>query len=165
MKRRYFLSSALKTGLVTGGFVLAGTSIAGKSLAETVTDAAMTPEITVFRSPTCGCCGRWSDHLEAAGFRVVDRTTGDMHSVKQQYGIPPRLETCHTASVQRYIIEGHVPAEDIKRLLAERPKVAGLVAPGMPIGSPGMEDGDEVEPFTVFTFKHNGSVAVFARHL
>ncbi|MEL6223006.1 MAG: DUF411 domain-containing protein [Cyanobacteria bacterium J06627_8] len=162
MKRRHFLTNILKAGLVTGGFAITGCSVSGASKASA--SVAENPEIMVYRSPTCECCGRWEAHLEAAGFQVVDYTTGDMYSVKRQYGIPLRLDTCHTASVQKYIIEGHVPADDIKRLLAERPKVAGLVAPGMPIGSPGMEKGDEREPFTVFTFTHAGKMEVFSKH-
>ncbi len=162
MKRRYFLTNVLKAGVVTGGFAL--TECFSVGAAQASARGVANPEIMVYRDLTCGCCGRWEEHLKAAGFQVVDYTTSDMHLIKQQYGIPPRLETCHTASVQRYIIEGHVPADDIKRLLAERPKVAGLVAPGMPIGSPGMEDGDTAESYTVFTFNHDGAMAVFAKH-
>lgn len=126
--------------------------------------AALTNEITVFRSPNCGCCGLWIDHLEAAGFQVKDNVTENLESVKQQYDIPENLATCHTAIVAGYVIEGHVPVEDIQRLLAQKPAVAGLAVPGMPIGSPGMESGGYVEPYTVFSFTEDGSTATFAEH-
>ncbi|MBE9167711.1 DUF411 domain-containing protein [Pleurocapsales cyanobacterium LEGE 06147] len=121
-------------------------------------------EITVFRSPNCGCCGLWIDHLEAAGFQVKDNVTENLESVKQQYDIPENLATCHTAVVAGYVIEGHVPVEDIQRLLAEKPAVAGLAVPGMPIGSPGMESGGYVETYTVFSFTEDGNTATFAEH-
>jgi len=126
--------------------------------------AALTNEITVFRSPNCGCCGLWIEHLEAAGFQVKDNVTENLESVKQQYDIPENLATCHTAIVAGYVIEGHVPVEDIQRLLAQKPAVAGLAVPGMPIGSPGMESGGYVEPYTVFSFTEDGSTATFAEH-
>ena len=126
--------------------------------------AALTNEITVFRSPNCGCCGLWMEHLEAAGFQVKDNVTENLESVKQQYDIPENLATCHTAIVAGYVIEGHVPVEDIQRLLAQKPAVAGLAVPGMPIGSPGMESGGYVEPYTVFSFTEDGSTATFAEH-
>ncbi|MEO0333770.1 MAG: DUF411 domain-containing protein, partial [Bacteroidota bacterium] len=83
--------------------------------------AALTSEITVFRSPTCGCCGKWIEHAEAAGFQVKDEVTEDMSAIKQQYGVPQTLTSCHTTVVGNYIIEGHVPAEDVQRLLTEKP--------------------------------------------
>lgn len=126
--------------------------------------AVFANEITVFRSPNCGCCGLWMEHLEAAGFQVNDNVTENLEAVKQQYDIPENLATCHTASVAGYVIEGHVPAEDIQRLLAEKPAVAGLAVPGMPIGSPGMESGGYVEPYTVFSFTEDDNMATFAEH-
>lgn len=126
--------------------------------------AVFANEITVFRSPNCGCCGLWMEHLEAAGFQVNDNVTENLEVVKQQYDIPENLATCHTASVAGYVIEGHVPAEDIQRLLAEKPAVAGLAVPGMPIGSPGMESGGYVEPYTVFSFTEDNNTATFVEH-
>ncbi len=125
---------------------------------------ALSSEMTVFRSPTCGCCGQWIEHVEAAGFQVNDEVTEDMAAVKQQYGVPQNLTSCHTTVVGDYVIEGHVPAEDIQRLLVEKPDVAGIAVPGMPIGSPGMESGDYVEPYDVFSFTDSGETAVFAEH-
>lgn len=127
-------------------------------------EAMLVSEITVFRSPTCGCCGQWIEHAEAAGFTVKDEVTEDMGAIKQQYGVPENLTSCHTTVVGDYVIEGHIPAEDVQRLLSEKPDVAGIAVPGMPIGSPGMESGDYVEPYTVFAFTESGETAPFAEH-
>ncbi|MDA0265530.1 MAG: DUF411 domain-containing protein [Cyanobacteria bacterium] len=127
-------------------------------------DIAFANEITVFRSPTCGCCGLWIEHMEAAGFRVKDEVTEDMEAIKQQYGVPAHLAACHTTVVAGYVIEGHIPAADIQRLLTEQPDVIGIAVPGMPIGSPGMESGDYVEPYTVFSFDEAGNTDAFAEH-
>lgn len=104
------------------------------------------------------------EHLEAAGFVVQDTVTEDLAAVKQQHMIPDDLATCHTALVGNYLIEGHVPAADIQRILAEQPDIAGLAVPGMPIGSPGMESGDYVEAYTVFAFAEDGSTTAFAQY-
>ena len=125
---------------------------------------AMNHEITVFRSPTCGCCGKWVEHMEAAGFKVDDKITEDVTAVKEHYGLPEDLASCHTAIANGYVIEGHVPAEDVQQLLRDKPNIAGITAPGMPIGSPGMEMGDDVEPYTVFSFTNDGSIETFAEH-
>lgn len=126
--------------------------------------AVLANELTVFRSPTCGCCGQWIEHAEAAGFEVKDEVTEDMAAIKKQYGVPENLTSCHTTVVGDYVVEGHVPAEDVQRLLVENPDVAGLAVPGMPIGSPGMESGDYVEPYTVFSFTEAGETTPFADH-
>lgn len=97
------------------------------------------PEVVVWKDPNCGCCGAWVDHMRAAGFPVTVNETADMSPVKERLGVPRLLGSCHTASVDGYVIEGHVPADAVKRLLAERPDAQGLSVPGMPIGSPGME--------------------------
>ncbi len=124
---------------------------------------AESPEITVYKSPTCGCCNGWIDHLKAAGFEVEAHDTRDMTSVKRERGLPKALGSCHTAEVDGYVVEGHVPAEDIVRLLETKPDIAGLAVPGMPIGSPGME-GPNPERYHVLEFKKDGSTAVFATH-
>lgn len=121
-------------------------------------------ELTVFRSPTCGCCGAWIEHMEAAGFRINDQITADMDVIKAQYGVTDALASCHTTVAAGYVIEGHIPATDVARLLTERPDVAGIAVPGMPIGSPGMESGDYVEPYTVFSFTDEGMTETFADH-
>ena len=119
--------------------------------------ASKASEITVYRDPSCSCCEGWMKHLTAQGFQPRNVLTSEIYTLKQQYGVPDDLASCHTAVINGYIIEGHVPAADIKRLLAEKPDVAGLTVPGMPIGTPGMESGDVREPFTVFSFDKQGS--------
>lgn len=118
--------------------------------------AANPLEITVYRDPSCHCCERWLDHLTTQGFHPKSIVTPDVAALKQQYGVPNDLTSCHTALIQGYVIEGHVPAADIKRLLAEQSPLAGLTVPGMPIGTPGMESGTEHEPFTVVAFDRHG---------
>ncbi len=120
-------------------------------------------EVTVYKSPWCGCCGQWVEHLRNNGFDVTVRTVEDLDPVKARYGIGPALESCHTAVVGDYVVEGHVPAADIRRLLAERPAARGLAAPGMPGGAPGMESAERA-PYTVFLFDRDGRTTVYARH-
>ena len=117
-------------------------------------------EITVYKSATCGCCNKWIDHLEANGFKVTAHNRNDMPNVKRQLGIAESYQSCHTAVVNGYVIEGHVPAADIERLLRERPKVHGLAVPGMPSGSPGMENG-QFDAYDVVTFTRQGETKVF----
>jgi hypothetical protein len=106
--------------------------------------------ITVYRSPTCGCCGQWIEHLKAHAFVVSDIVTNDMDQVKERFGVSPELASCHTARIDGYFIEGHVPAKDIIRLLTEKPDVKGLTVPGMPRGTPGMEMGAVRDDFNVY---------------
>lgn len=120
-------------------------------------------EITVYKSPTCGCCSKWIDHLEDNGFSVIKKDLRDTRPIKAAHGVNPRLASCHTAVVDGYVIEGHVPAADIRRLLAERPAVKGLTVPGMPMGSPGME-GPRKDPYNVLTFDGQGKTTVFSQH-
>lgn len=120
--------------------------------------------LTVYRSPTCSCCGHWVDHMQAAGFDVRDVATDDMDGIKAQYGVPEALASCHTALASGYVIEGHVPATDVQRLLSDRPAILGIAAPGMPVGSPGMETGDRADPYTVVAFTQAGETATFAEH-
>ena len=125
--------------------------------------AADPPTVQVFKSPTCGCCAAWVRHLKDAGFAVKVTDYADMAPVKQQYRIPPQYSSCHTAVVDGYVIEGHVPAADIVKLLKGRPQVRGLVVPGMPIGSPGME-GPDPERYDVLALGATGATTVFATH-
>jgi hypothetical protein len=119
--------------------------------------------VTVYHSPTCGCCKLWIDHMKAAGFQVRAVDMEDITEVKQASGVPMRLRTCHTALVDGYVIEGHVPADLVKKLLAEKPKVTGIAVPGMPLGSPGMEQGDQKDPYEVFLFDKTGKTTVYAK--
>jgi hypothetical protein len=121
------------------------------------------PVIAVYKTPTCGCCGKWVDHLRAAGFtaRVTDlRSTAEY---RRKQGVPDQLASCHTAVIGDYVVEGHVPAADIRRLLKEEPKARGLAVPGMPMGSPGME-GPRREAYSVLLFHSDGRTSVFRKY-
>ncbi len=120
-------------------------------------------DVIVYKSPTCGCCKLWIDHLKANGFTVKAHDTENVIAHKQRLGLLPELAACHTAVVNGYVIEGHVPAADIKRLLKEKPKITGLAVPGMPMGSPGME-GPVKESYEVKAFDKNGRVTTYSRH-
>lgn len=132
--------------------------------------SALAPEpaagvLQVYKSPTCGCCGEWIEHLEAEGFQVevVDRP--DMMAVKAELGLPGEMASCHTGIIDGYLVEGHVPADDIQRLLAERPDVKGIAVPGMPVGSPGMEiEGQPADPYDVLVFDDRGRTEVYASY-
>jgi hypothetical protein len=142
---------------------LVGLAAAGAVTAvATSGSGAQGPLITVYKSPTCGCCTAWVTHIKRAGFRVELHDTVDVQPVKDRWGVPPDLVSCHTARVDGYVIEGHVPADLVQRLLRERPAVVGIATPGMPMGSPGMEGG-EPEPYDVVTFDKEGRTALFAR--
>ncbi len=122
-------------------------------------------EMRAYMSPTCGCCSLWVEHLEENGFEVDRVYRDDMFEVKRSFGIPDRLASCHTAIVNGYLVEGHVPADDIRRLLADAPgDVRGLAVPGMPIGSPGMEVDDRLDPYDVLAIGADGSVSVYASY-
>lgn len=121
------------------------------------------PSITVYKSPTCGCCGNWVAHLEENGFKVKTVDTNEGRLIKTRYGVPGDLTSCHTGLVDGYVVEGHVPADDIKQMLADRPEISGISVPGMPMGSPGME-GNRVDPYDVIAFHKDGSRSVFASH-
>lgn len=125
--------------------------------------AADPPVIEVWKTPTCGCCKVWVRHVEAAGYKVKVNELPDVTPVKQRLKVPPELSSCHTAVVEGYIVEGHVPADDITRLLKQRPKVQGIYVPGMPIGSPGME-GPGGQKYDVLAVDDAGKVSVFATH-
>ncbi len=132
-----------------------------------VTTVAAAPgartELVVYKSPTCGCCNKWVDYLRKQGFTVVAHDTSGMTAVKAELGVPDALSSCHTAIVGGYVIEGHVPAADIERLLKEHPKVVGLAVAGMVTGSPGMEGGTP-EHYKVMAFDAKGKTTVFATY-
>jgi hypothetical protein len=121
--------------------------------------------MVVYKSSTCGCCKLWVQHVAQAGIGVQTHDTTAMDSIKERVGVPSDRQSCHTAQIGGYFIEGHVPVEDIKRLLHERPNARGLAVPGMPVGSPGMESpSGKVTPYDVLLIGHDGSVTVFAHH-
>ena len=124
---------------------------------------ASAQDITVHKTPWCGCCTGWVKHLEENGFSVTAVDHEDLAPIKSQLGVPRRLQSCHTAVVDGYVVEGHVPAEEIHKMLAERPAIKGLAVPGMPIGSPGMEGADP-EPYTVYSFDAKGKAKAYAAY-
>lgn len=119
------------------------------------------PAIVVYKTASCGCCNGWVEHLREAGFTVDARDVRDLMTVKRDAGVPVGMSSCHTALVDGYVVEGHVPAEHVARMLEQRPEIVGIAVPGMPIGSPGMEGGTP-EPYQVLTIGHDGSSGVFA---
>lgn len=138
--------------------LVAGVAITG--LARTPAPAG--PVVTVYKSPSCGCCTKWIEHMRAAGFTVVAHDTDDLETAKQSFGVPSSLGSCHTGEVGGYVIEGHVPADLIKKMLAEHPAILGLAVPGMPTGSPGMEGSPAVR-YNVMAFDRQGKTSVYAR--
>jgi len=145
---------------------LAGAAIYALGTVTLVAQAKSAPTktpITVYKTPTCGCCGKWVEHMEANGFKVTVVNMADTSAERAKQGVPARLGSCHTAVTGGYAIEGHVPAADVKRLLHDKPALAGLAAPGMPAGSPGM-DVPNSPPFDVIAFDKQGKTTVFATH-
>ena len=125
---------------------------------------AETAEITVYKTSTCGCCKSWIRHLRANGFTVNAYDVQNLDQIARQNGVSPQLRSCHTARIGNYVVEGHVPAQDIKRLLAEKPNVTGLTVPGMPQSAPGMDVPGNKDPYNVYAFKTDGSTSVYARY-
>lgn len=121
------------------------------------------PTVTVYKSPTCGCCEKWIGHMKAAGFDVVVNNVSNVSPYKQRMGVPLSKSSCHTAQVAGYFVEGHVPADDVKRLLASKTPAKGLVSPGMPISAPGMDSANK-QPFDVLLVSQSGGITTYARH-
>lgn len=144
-------------GLIVG-------SLAAPAAAQVVTGEALV--IDVAKTSSCGCCLAWTKRLEAAGFAPTTRDlwAGELIQHKLKLGVPEDAISCHTATIEGYVVEGHVPPEDIRRLLAERPDAVGLAVPGMPLGSPGMDQGDDREPYDVLLIRRDGSTEVFASY-
>ena len=128
--------------------------------AETI-EAGKPVDIVVYRSPTCECCGKWLEHLKKNNFNVKDIVTEDVQVIKDKYGVPKAMASCHTALVDGYVIEGHVPANDIMKLLKTKPKIVGIAVPGMPSGTPGMEMGDRKDSYKVMSFDKENHYEVF----
>ncbi len=118
-------------------------------------------DIVVYRSPTCGCCSQWLAHLKTHGFNVQDNVIEDVQKIKDQYGVHHSLASCHTAIIDGYIVEGHVPANDIKTMLRDKPDIKGLTVPGMVVGTPGMEMGSRKAPFRVLSFDKDGQTEIY----
>ena len=122
------------------------------------------PTVEVWKSPTCHCCSKWVEYLRGEGFNVVAHNETAMTPLKTKMGVPQELASCHTGVVDGYVLEGHVPAESIRRLLTEKPAARGLAVPGMPIGSPGMEQGDRRDAYEAVLFSAGGTTQIFAEH-
>ena len=152
--------SLTRRGLMIG----AAQAFTSLSLTRTAAATETLPKMTVTRDPNCGCCGSWVEHIKAAGFSVDVVQVDDVMPLKVRLGVPEALMSCHTAEIGGYVIEGHVPAEAVKRLLVERPKAIGIAVPGMPVGSPGMEvPGQAPQPYEIAIFSA-GKQHVFARY-
>lgn len=132
-------------------------------VAPTAWAATALPTVTVYKSPSCGCCGKWVEHMKASGFSVVTHDTDDVATHKARLGVPLGMGSCHTAEVSGYLVEGHVPASDVKRLLAEKSRAKGLVSPGMPQSAPGMDIPGNA-PYEVLLVGNDGKTSTFARH-
>ena len=139
-------------------------SVSTLLLAAASTFAAAGEAITVYKSPSCGCCTEWVSHLKDNGFDVTVNETDNINAIKMEAGLTRELASCHTAFAGDYVIEGHVPASDIHKLLAEAPKAKGLAVPGMPMGSPGMEMGDRQDAYTVVLFNEQGQTQPFSQY-
>ena len=128
--------------------------------AETI-EAVKPVDIVVYRSPTCNCCGKWLEHLKKNNFNVKDIVTNDVQAIKKKYGVSEEMASCHTAIADGYVIEGHVPASDIMKLLKTKPKIVGISVPGMPSGTPGMEMGDRKDAYNVMSFDKENHYEIF----
>lgn len=149
MQRRTFLQGAVAALLLPAGVAKAAKSAL--------------PIIQVYKSASCGCCQLWVDHLRANGFAVKTQDVPNPSDYRAKFGVPDELGSCHTGMVAGYALEGHVPAAEIKRLIAERPKARGLAVPGMPMGSPGME-GSHKDPYDVLLIKPDGRTRVYKHY-
>lgn len=163
------MTRVVRTGSVVGLLLLAGglatVLMTGRAPGLDVSSAVADelPPMEVWKTPACGCCSVWVEHMEAAGFRVKVNDLNDVTPIKTRLKVPPRVATCHTAVVDGYVVEGHVPAADVRRLLKERPDILGLVVPGMPAGSPGMES-PRPEPYDVLALGRDGTLEVYSSH-
>jgi hypothetical protein len=147
-------------------FIILSVSLAAALGAATLLaqQTAAKPTMTVYKSPTCGCCANWITHLQHNGFDVKAVNVEDIDAVKRTYGVPAALGSCHTGLVNGYVIEGHIPADAVHRFLREKPAGAvGIAVPGMPAGSPGMEMGNRKDPYNIMRFDKSGASAVFER--
>ena len=126
--------------------------------------AAEQPQLVVYKNASCGCCKVWVEHMQKHGFTAKVTDVDNMSPIKERVGVPYGMGSCHTAEVGGYFIEGHVPAEQVVRLLKEKPKAKGLTVPGMPIGSPGIEQGDVKQPYEVHLVHNDGTTSVYAKY-
>ncbi|MBF0444527.1 MAG: DUF411 domain-containing protein [Magnetococcales bacterium] len=127
--------------------------------------STLADNVVVYKSPSCGCCDGWVKHMESNGFKVTINNVDDVYPIKSQLGVPEEAASCHTAKVGKYIVEGHVPVADIRRMLKEKPQIDGIAAPGMPMGSPGMTvPGQPADHYDIITFKDGRMGGVFSKY-
>lgn len=141
--------------LLGPGLLLGVAALAGRPAS-----AAALPNVTLYKNPDCGCCGIWTKYLQASGYKVTVVMRDDLEPIKLRAGVPDDLATCHTAFIDDYVVEGHVPLPAIERMLKERPKILGIAVPGMPAGSPGMPSVD-AEPYQAIAFDADGNQTVY----
>jgi len=159
-----FVAALATIGL--GGVAIAAEGVTKEQRLESPVDKPATAfeKGAVYKNATCGCCGAWVEHMERNGFELTTNNVDNLQPIKEKVGVPFGMGSCHTAEIGGYFIEGHVPAEEVKRLLEEKPKAKGLTVPAMPIGSPGMESGDRVDPYEVLLVHEDGTTSVWARY-
>lgn len=157
-KKQSHRTNASEQWWIWGGFPATVLAL----LAAFAVQKTMAVDILVYKSPTCGCCGKWVQHMENAGFSVNVENMRDVAPVKRKLGVPRRMQSCHTAKVGGYFVEGHVSADLVTRLLSDKPDIKGLAVPGMPMGSPGME-GARKDPYDVIAIGNDGHSRVYAR--
>lgn len=165
-KKLLFLAAVILVAFV-GGWMWAGMDApAGSEPGVAAVAQGDATKVVMYQNPSCGCCSKWASHMEAAGFEVETIKTDQINDIKRREGIyDPEIASCHTAFIDGYIVEGHVPADDVRRMLRERPDIKGIAAPGMPVGSPGMEvAGQPADSYDVIAFDAEGNTSVFASH-
>ncbi len=149
-------------GIATLSLLLAAVlALSGRAASQTRPAAGATHQMTVYKSPTCGCCSKWVEHMKANGFNVTALDVEDIEVPKRTYNVPSSLASCHTGIVGGYVVEGHVPADVVSRMLREKPAIAGIAAPGMPVGSPGMEVPGHKDAYDIVSFDKAGKTAVY----
>ena len=156
----------MQTFAIAASLLVASAIGIGVSAQHKAGAAPAATKVVVYKTPTCGCCSLWVEHMRKNGFQVEahDVSAAQVRAVSESAGLAEGLTSCHTAKVGNYIVEGHVPAADIQRMLKEKPAIAGITAAGMPMGSPGMEQGGRSEPYNVVAFTKAGKTSVFAKH-
>jgi hypothetical protein len=157
------ITMAFAVAACSKGSSAPATEVAQATPPANVAATSATPvSIKVYKTPTCSCCKGWVEHLEQNGFKVEVVDMPDLSAVKTKYGVRPELQACHTAVVNNYVVEGHVPADVILKMINEKPAIAGIAVPGMPMGSPGMEGGAK-ESYAVVAFDSTGKSSVYAQ--
>ena len=164
-RARDAISFVVRFHIMRNVFTLTAAMLAvGVSIGHGQTNASSpVKSATVYKQVGCGCCSIWAEHLRKAGFKVSSMEVNDLARIKNTYGVPQAAHTCHTALIDGYVFEGHVPIDLVQKVLKERPRIAGLAVPGMPIGSPGMESGSRKDPYDVLAFDREGKTTVYAK--